>query len=114
MDATALRRGGSRSELGATNVRLHATSAWHLKVFLASYGSGEREVPRDKPVASFDFLGPAAQDTSLLEKATERDLQLQTLNVDHGFDNIPYDPRFQDLMRVGPPLNLSRSDSNFL
>jgi len=61
-DATALRRGGSRSPLKkssegfrcfllAASVTLHGTRPWHLREFRSS-SSHERDTPRHKAVAS--------------------------------------------------------------
>src|SRR5215211_1191546 len=36
----------------AANVRLHGTSPWHLDICVLIFISCQREVPRDKPVAS--------------------------------------------------------------
>jgi len=40
-------------------VNLHGARPWHRAVSFDWAGSGKREVPRDKPVASFDFWGKA-------------------------------------------------------
>ena len=36
----------------AASVSLHGTSPWHPNPFIFSFCSSEREMPRDKPVAS--------------------------------------------------------------
>ena len=36
-------------------MNLHHTRWWHLQFQVLSFGSSQREVPPDKPGASFDF-----------------------------------------------------------
>jgi hypothetical protein len=54
-DATALCRGGSRSELNSNKRETPRGKRVASENILGRVGSCEREVPRDKPVAFFDF-----------------------------------------------------------
>ena len=50
--------------LVAASVKLHGTRPWHLKMSIPGSYSNERETPRRKAVASFNFLLSCSGDLS--------------------------------------------------